>query len=157
MKTKVAIASDHAGFKMKQSIIKDLEEKGYEVSDYGTGTENSVDYPDYVIKVGKAIQTGKADRGILLCGSGVGVCIAANKMVGIYASICHDLYTARQAVEHDNINVLCLGGRIIGPELTMQLVKEFLDASFVGNNPGEERHIRRIDKVKEIEKGGIAS
>jgi RpiB/LacA/LacB family sugar-phosphate isomerase len=154
---RIAIATDHGGFPIKNAVIDAIRETGHEVVDFGTDSEESVDYPDYVKKVGKAIQSGKADRGILLCGSGVGVCIAANKMLGIYASICHDLYTARQAVEHDNINVLCLGGRIIGSELTMQLVKEFLGASFVGNNPGEERHIRRIEKVKEIEKGGLGS
>jgi len=154
---RIAIATDHGGFPIKNAVIDAIRETGHEVVDFGSDSEESVDYPDYVKKVGKAIQSGKADRGILLCGSGVGVCIAANKMLGIYASICHDLYTARQAVEHDNINVLCLGGRIIGSELTMQLVKEFLDASFVGNNPGEERHIRRIEKVKEIEKGGLGS
>jgi len=152
---RIAIATDHGGFPIKNAVIDAIRETGHEVVDFGSDSEESVDYPDYVKKVGKAIQSGKADRGILLCGSGVGVCIAANKMLGIYASICHDLYTARQAVEHDNINVLCLGGRIIGSELTMQLVKEFLGASFVGNNPGEERHIRRIEKVKEIEKGGL--
>lgn len=154
---RIAIATDHGGFPIKNAVIDAIRETGNEVVDFGSDSEESVDYPDYVKKVGKAIQSGKADRGILLCGSGVGVCIAANKMLGIYASICHDLYTARQAVEHDNINVLCLGGRIIGSELTMQLVKEFLGASFVGNNPGEERHIRRIEKVKEIEKGGLGS
>ena len=152
---RIAIATDHGGFPIKNAVIDAIRETGHEVVDFGSDSEESVDYPDYVKKVGKAIQSGKADRGILLCGSGVGVCIAANKMLGIYASICHDLYTARQAVEHDNINVLCLGGRIIGSELTMQLVKEFLGARFVGNNPGEERHIRRIEKVKEIEKGGL--
>ena len=154
---RIAIATDHGGFPIKNAVIDAIRETGHEVVDFGSDSKESVDYPDYVKKVGKAIQSGKADRGILLCGSGVGVCIAANKMLGIYASICHDLYTARQAVEHDNINVLCLGGRIIGSELTMQLVKEFLGASFVGNNPGEERHIRRIEKVKEIEKGGLGS
>lgn len=154
---RIAIATDHGGFPIKNAVIDAIRETGHEVVDFGSDSEESVDYPDYVKKVGKAIQSGKADRGILLCGSGVGVCIAANKMLGIYASICHDLYTARQAVEHDNINVLCLGGRIIGSELTMQLVKEFLGACFVGNNPGEERHIRRIEKVKEIEKGGLGS
>jgi len=116
-----------------------------------------VDYPDYVEKVGKEIQSGKADKGILLCGSGVGVCIAANKMLGVYASICHDMYTARQAVEHDNINVLCLGGRVVAPEQAMDLVKEFLTARFEGDDPGGERHLRRIDKVKKIEEGGIGS
>ncbi len=154
---RIAIATDHGGFPIKNAVIDAIRETGHEVIDFGSDSEESVDYPDYVKKVGKAIQSGKAERGILLCGSGVGVCIGANKMVGIYASIAHDLYTAKQAVEHDNINVLCLGGRIIGSELTMQLVKEFLGASFVGNNPGEERHIRRIAKVKEIEKGGIGS
>ncbi len=154
---RIAIGSDHGGYPIKNAVIEAISESGHEIVDFGTDSEESVDYPEYVEKVGQVIQSGKVDRGILLCGSGVGVCIAANKMLGVYASICHDIYTAKQAVEHDNINVLCLGGRIIESELTKQLVKEFLGARFVGNDPGEERHIRRIDKVKKIEKGGIGS
>ena len=154
---RIAIGTDHGGFPIKAAVIDAIREAGHKLVDFGTDSEDSVDYPDYVEKVGKEIQSGKADRGILLCGSGVGVCIAANKMLGIYASICHDMYTARQAVEHDNINVLCLGGRIIKKEMAMDLVKEFLDARFEGDDPGGERHLRRIDKVKQIEKGGIGS
>ena len=154
---RIAIGTDHGGFPIKAAVIDAIREAGHKLVDFGTDSEDSVDYPDYVEKVGKEIQSGKADRGILLCGSGVGVCIAANKMLGIYASICHDIYTARQAVEHDNINVLCLGGRIIKKEMAMDLVKEFLDARFEGDDPGGERHLRRIDKVKQIEKGGIGS
>jgi len=152
---RIAIGTDHGGFPIKKAVIDAILGAGHEYVDFGTDSEDSVDYPDLVEKVGKEIQSGKADRGVLLCGSGVGVCVAANKMVGIYASICHDMYTAKQAVEHDNINVLCLGGRVIGSEQTIKLVKEFLGAKFIGNDPGEERHLQRINKVKNIEKGGI--
>jgi ribose 5-phosphate isomerase B len=103
------------------------------------------------VKVGKAIQAGKADRGILLCGSGVGICIAANKMVGIYASVCHDPYSARQGVEHDNMNVLCIGGRVVGPSLSKEIIIAFLNARFTGYDHGESRHARRVEKVKKIE------
>ena len=154
---RIAIGTDHGGFPIKAAVIDAIREAGHKLVDFGTDSEDSVDYPDYVEKVGKEIQSGKADKGILLCGSGVGVCIAANKMIGVYASICHDMYTARQAVEHDNINVLCLGGRVVAPEQAMDLVKEFLIARFEGDDPGGERHLRRIDKVKKIEKGGIGS
>ena len=133
---RIAIGTDHGGFPLKGAVIKAIEDSGHEIQDFGANSADSVDYPDYVEKVGKSLQSGEVDRGILLCGSGVGVCIAANKMLGIYASICHDLYTARQAVEHDNINVLCLGGRVIEPEFAVKLVNEFLDARFIGELPG---------------------
>ena len=124
---------------------------GHEVMDLGTDSADAVDYPDYAEKLGRAIQSGKAERGILLCGSGVGACIAANKIRGVYAGVCHDTYSAHQGVEHDDMNVLCLGARIIGPELVYELVSTFLAARFVGNDPGQERHKRRVAKVRKLE------
>ena len=154
---RIAIGTDHAGFSLKEAVIKAVQLTGHEAIDLGTDSENSVDYPDYAEKVGKMIQTGEADRGIVLCGSGIGACIAANKMMGIYAGISHDVYSARQGVEHDGMNVLCLGGRIVEPEDAEALVTEFLDAEYIGDSPGEERHKRRTGKIKRIEKGGIGS
>ena len=148
---KIAIACDHAGFPLKDVVVDAVRAAGHEVLDLGTDSTQAVDYPDYAAKVGKAIQSGEAERGILLCGSGVGASIAANKMKGIYSSVCHDTYSARQGVEHDDMNVLCLGGRIIGPELVHELVLSFLSARFVGNDPGQERHKRRVGKVRKIE------
>jgi ribose 5-phosphate isomerase B len=117
------------------------------VIDLGTDSTTSVDYPDYAEKIGEVITSGQAERGILICGSGVGACIAANKIKGIYAAICHDTYSAHQGVEHDNMNVLCLGARIIGPELAKELVTAFLSARF----SNEERHVRRVNKIYKIE------
>jgi ribose 5-phosphate isomerase B len=113
-----------------------------------------VDFPDITEKVGHAIQTGEAERGILVCGSGVGACIAANKMNGVYASICHDTYSAAQGVLHDDMNVLCLGGRVIGPELANSLVKAFLGANYIGNQAGGERLARRVSKIHKLEETG---
>ena len=152
---RVVVASDHAGFPLKETVLELVRAAGHEVSDLGTDSSASVDYADFVAKLGRAIQDGRAERGILLCGSGVGACIAANKMRGIYAAICHDTYSAHQGVEHDAMNVLCLGGRIIGPELVKELVPTFLAARFVGNDPGEERHARRVGKVKALEQEGL--
>jgi ribose 5-phosphate isomerase B len=148
---RVVIASDHAGFPLKETVIKAVQAAGHEPVDLGTNSNASVDYADFAEKVGRAIQRGQADRGILLCGSGVGACIAANKMKGIYAAICHDTYSAHQGVEHDSMNVLCIGGRVIGPEVAKELVPAFLGARFVGNDPGQERHARRVGKVRKIE------
>jgi ribose 5-phosphate isomerase B len=145
---KIAVASDHAGFPMKEPVIEAVREAGHEPVDLGTHNDDSVDYPDYAEKIGLALQNGEAERGVLVCGSGVGACIAANKMNGIYAGLCHDTYSAHQGVEHDDMNVLCLGGRIIGPELAKELVKSFLGARF----SGEERHARRVGKIKKLEK-----
>lgn len=144
---KVAVAFDHAGFSMKEPVIEAVVEAGHDPVDLGTFSYDSVDYPDYAEKVGLALQKGEAERGILVCGSGVGACIAANKMKGIYAALCHDTYSAHQGVEHDDMNVLCLGGRIIGPELAKELVKSFLGARY----SGEERHARRVGKIKKLE------
>ena len=119
---RIAIGTDHAGFPLKATVIAAVQATGHEVLDFGTDSTVSVDYADFVAQVGRAIQRGEADRGIVLCGSGVGACIAANKMRGVYAAICHDTYSAHQGVEHDNMNVLCLGGRILGPEPAKEIV-----------------------------------
>ena len=148
---KIAIACDHAGFLLKQIIKETVRAAGYEVLDLGTNSSIPVDYPDYAEKLGRSIQSGQTDRGILLCGSGVGACIAANKMKGVYACVCHDTYSAHQGVEHDDMNVLCIGTRIIGPELLKEIVLTFLSARFIGNDPGQERHTRRVGKIKVIE------
>ena len=149
---KIAIACDHAGFPLKNAILEVVRVAGHEPLDLGTFDTTPVDYPDYAEKLGKAIQAGEAERGVLLCGSGVGACIAANKMKGIYAGVCHDTYSAHQGVEHDDMNVLCLGGRIIGPEPIREIVAAFLAARFVGNDPGQERHARRVGKVRTLER-----
>ena len=133
----VAVGCDHGGFPLKEAITLAIRNTGHEVLDLGTYSSTSVDYPDFVEKVGKALQTGDAQRGVLLCGSGVGACIAANKMKGIYAGICHDTYSAHQGVEHDDMNVLCLGARVIGEELAKEVVKSFLAARFIGKDPGK--------------------
>ena len=150
---KIAVACDHAGFPLKDIVLGAVRAAGHEALDLGTDSVEAVDYPDYSEKLGKAIQTGQAQRGVLLCGSGVGACIAANKMQGVYAAICHDTYSAHQGVEHDDMNVLCLGARIIGPELVPELVTAFLSARFLGNDPGQERHKRRVAKVRKLETG----
>lgn len=148
---KIAIAADHGGFPIKDELAQLLKASGHEVKDLGAHEiDPSDDYPDYARYVGQAIQHGHADRGILLCGSGVGACVAANKLKGVRAALCHDSYSAHQGVEHDAINVLCLGARIIGPALAAELVKAFISADFTE----EERHVRRLDKVKAIEATG---
>src|SRR5512144_640814 len=151
---KIAVGFDHAGFPLKQIIINTIEEAGHEVIDMGTDSAAPVDFPDYSEKVGRAVQTGEADRGILVCGSGVGACLAANKMKGVVAGLCHDTYSAAQGVRHDDMNVLCLGARVIGPELAVELVKAFLDAHYIGNDPGGERLARRVGKIRKLEEVG---
>jgi ribose 5-phosphate isomerase B len=148
---KVAVACDHGGFPLKETVLKVVRQAGHEVLDLGTFSLDPVDYPDYAQKVGQAIRNGEADRGILICGSGTGVTVAANKMRGIRAGVCHDVYSARQSVEHDDANVLSLGARVIGPELAAELVNTFLKAQFTG----EERHVRRIAKISEIEESEL--
>lgn len=128
-----------------------VRSNGHEVLDLGTDSVDSVDYPDFTEKLGWVIQNGEAERGIILCGSGVGACIAANKLKGIYAGICHDTYSAHQGVEHDDMNVLCLGARIIGQELVKEIAASFLRARYIGNDPGQERHSRRVRKIRRIE------
>ena len=147
---RVALASDHAGFELKEKIEAYLKEAGFKILDLGTNNEEPVDYPDFARAIGKALQQQEADRGILICGSGVGACVAANKMSTIRAGLCHDTYSAHQGVEHDDINVLCLGARVIGEELARELVSAFLAARFTG----EERHRRRLDKIKAMEEEG---
>ena len=142
---------DHAGFPLKQTVLDAVRAAGHEPIDLGTFSAESVDFPDYSEKVGRAIQSGEAERGILCCGSGVGACIAANKMKGVYASICHDTYSAAQGVLHDDMNVLCLGGRVIGPELAKALILAFLNARYQGNEPGGERLARRVAKIHKLE------
>ena len=127
---KIAFACDHGGYPLKKIIIDCITASGHSVIDLGTDSTASVDYPDYAEKLGVAITRGEAERGILICGSGVGASIAANKIKGIYAAVCHDTYSAHQGVEHDNMNVLCLGARVIGPELAKELVDAFLNAKF---------------------------
>jgi len=145
---RIAIACDHAGFALKPTIAKVVADLGHEIINLGTDNPDvPVDYPDMAEVLGKVIQSEEADRGILICGSGVGGAIAANKMNGIRASVCHDSYSAAQGVDHDDMNVLCLGGRIVGSALATELVKAFLFASF----SGEDRHVRRLNKVKALE------
>ena len=151
---RVAVGFDHAGFPLKEIVLATVRAAGHEPIDMGTDSAQPVDFPDYTEKVGRAIQSGLAERGILVCGSGVGACIAANKMKGVYASICHDTYSAAQGVMHDNMNLLCLGGRVIGPELAKSLIVAFLGAHYIGNEPGGERLARRVGKIRKIEDGG---
>ncbi len=147
---KIAIAADHAGFPLKEEVRAYLEKQGHhEVQDLGAYNTEPSDYPDFAVLVGKALMAGTVDRGILICGSGVGVCIAANKMPGIRAGMCHDTYSAHQGVEHDEMNVLVLGARIIGPAAAFECVDAYLHASFIAD---EERFVRRLNKVKAIEK-----
>ena len=151
---KVACGFDHAGFPLKESVLNAVRAAGAEAIDLGTMTADPVDFPEYAEKVGRALQQGVADRGVLVCGSGVGACIAANKMKGVYASICHDTYSAAQGVFHDDMNLLCLGGRVIGPELAAALIKAFLGARYMGNDPGGERLARRVGEIRTLEQTG---
>jgi ribose 5-phosphate isomerase B len=145
----IAVGADHGGFALKQMIIEELKSMGHAVIDCGAATFNSTDdYPDFSQAVGLAIQSGQATRGVLICGSGVGASIAATKMRGVRACVCHDTYSAHQGVEHDDMNVLALGARIIGDELAKELVRAFAAAKF----SGAERHQRRLDKVLKIER-----
>lgn len=150
---KIAVGFDHAGFPLKQTVLEAVKNAGHEPMDMGTDSAEPVDFPDISEKVGKAIQTGEAERGILVCGSGIGACIAANKMKGVYASIAHDTYSAAQGVFHDDMNLLCLGGRVVGPELAVALVKAFLNARYMGEDPGGERLARRVEKIHKMENG----
>ena len=144
---RISIGADHAGLPLKQDLIPYLKGLGHVVLDLGTYNTDPVDYPDYAEAVGISILEGRSDRGILVCGSGVGASVAANKLPGIRAGLCHDTYSAHQGVEHDDINVLTLGARIIGQELARELVRAFLQAGF----SGEERHCRRLGKIKAME------
>jgi ribose 5-phosphate isomerase B len=143
---KIVIGADHRGFLLKNKVISILS-KNYNVTDAGTNSTDSVDYPDIAQAVSKEIQNGNAEKGILICGSGVGACVAANKFKGIRAAICHDVFSAHQGVEDDDMNVLCLGGGIVGESLAEEIIESFLNANF----KPEERYIRRLEKVKKIE------
>ena len=145
---KIAIGADHAGFELKEFIKARLREWKHDVLDLGTDSPASVDYPDFAEAVGEAVRGGRAERGIIMCGSGVGASVAANKIPGIRAGLCHDHYSAHQGVEHDDMNVLVMGGRVIGELVAVELARAFLDARYTG----EERHQRRLNKVKAIEK-----
>jgi ribose 5-phosphate isomerase B len=145
---KVALSADHAGFPLKDHLVKWLPTQGYEVIDLGVNTmEVPSDYPDAAERIALALREGRAERGILACGSGVGACIAANKFDGVYASICHDTYSAHQGVEHDQMNVICIGARIVGTAVAEELALTFLRAV----PSTEERHLRRVGKIRAIE------
>lgn len=144
----VACGFDHAGFVLRERLLGVITASGHEILDFGTDTAAPVDYPDKALEVGRAVAGGEAERGIIVCGSGAGVSVAAAKIRGVRAATIHDVYTARQAVEHDDVNVLCLGGRVIGVEVAALIVTTFLAAEV----SGEERHVRRRAKVEEIER-----
>ncbi|HEY8529659.1 MAG TPA: ribose 5-phosphate isomerase B [Paenibacillaceae bacterium] len=146
---RIAIGGDHAGFPLKGLVIKKLEELGHEVTDYGAYTPDPVDFPDIARKVCDAVVNGNADRGIMVCGTGVGACIAANKVPGIRAAVCHDVHSAHQSVEHDDVNVMCIGAQIVGPWLAMDLVEAFLNAKFRSD---DEDFVRRVQKLHEMDR-----
>jgi ribose 5-phosphate isomerase B len=150
---KIVIGSDHAGFALKNSAGDLLRSLGHQVLDVGAFNENPSDYPDFAEAVGRAVLDGRAERGVLICGSGVGASVAANKLIGIRAAVCHDTYSAHQGVEHDDMNVLVLGSRVIGVKLAEDLVKSFLGAKFTN----EERHVRRIAKIRALEARSAAA
>jgi ribose 5-phosphate isomerase B len=144
----IAVGADHGGFPLNERVIEELRGAGHQITDFGTHDGSKPDdYPDYALKVGQAVQSGKAEIGILICGSGVGAAVAANKLKGIRAALCGDTYSAHQSVEHDDCNVLCMGARVVGVELAMEIMRAFVAARFTG----EERHLRRLKKVAEIE------
>jgi ribose 5-phosphate isomerase B len=146
---KIAIGCDHGGFALKQAAIEELKAMGHSIVDCGAQSlDPADDYPDFSRAVGTAVQRGEAERGIIICGSGVGASVAASKMRGIRSAVCHDTYSAHQGVEHDDMNVLALGARVIGEELAREIIRAFASASF----SGEERHVRRLNKVLAIEK-----
>jgi ribose 5-phosphate isomerase B len=145
---KVAVGFDHRGVKLRERTLEDLASLGHDVVDVGTDrSEPRIDYPDKARELGDAILSGRADRGVLICGSGVGASVAANKLAGIRAAICHDAYSAHQGVEHDDMNVLCLGSEVVGPELAADLIRTFLSAEFTGR----DRYVRRLEKIKAME------
>lgn len=143
----IAIASDHGGFDLKSYVVKYLSDNGFQFEDLGTFNTDSVDYPDYAVKVAEGVAQGRYEKGIVICGTGIGISIAANKIHGIRAALCTDSYMARMSREHNDANVLALGGRVIGPELALDIVKTWLETEFLGG-----KHKRRIDKIAEIEK-----
>ncbi|MEN8235494.1 MAG: RpiB/LacA/LacB family sugar-phosphate isomerase [Actinomycetota bacterium] len=142
------MGTDHGGFALKEELKARIVDAGHEVVDFGTDSLDSVDFPDFVAPAARAVASGDADRGIVLCGSGAGASITAGKISGVFAATIHDVYTAHQAVEHDGLNVLALGGRVVGPELAWEIVEAFLGAEF----SGEERHVRRVEKLEDLDK-----
>lgn len=144
---RIAVAADHAGFPLKARIIEELHKLGHETLDLGTNSTDAVDYPDYARAAAEAVLAGRAERSVLLCGSGAGACVAANKFKGIRAATCHDPFSAHQAVEDDDVNVLCLGARVVGPDLAVELVRGYVAARF----SGLERHRRRLGKIAAFE------
>jgi len=144
---KLALAGDHAGFALKEILVAELRKDGHEVLDLGTHDTSPVDYPDVARAIGNAVNSGEVVRGILVCGSGVGASVAANKIKGIRAGVCHDTYSGHQGVEHDDMNVLCLGARVIGPASAVEIARAFVAARF----SNEERHVRRVKKILDIE------
>jgi ribose 5-phosphate isomerase B len=148
---RIAMGTDHGGFELKEDLKSRLAAAGYDVLDYGTDSDASVDFPDFVAPAARAVATGEADRAIVLCGSGAGASIAANKITGVRAATIHDVYTAHQAVEHDGLNVLALGGRVVGSELAWEIVRAFLEAEF----SGEDKYARRVAKIDELDRSRI--
>lgn len=144
---KIAIASDHGGYELKQTVVAYLKEKGYDYTDFGTNSEASVDYPEYGRKVGQEVAAGNFDRGIVICGTGIGIGIAANKVAGIRCALCHDVFSAKATRNHNDSNMLSMGGRVIGSGLALEIVETWLHADFEGG-----RHQRRIDAICDIEK-----
>ena len=144
---RIAVGADHAGFPLKALAVVQLQQLGHEVLDLGTDSDEPVDYPDFAQAVAEAVMRGEAERGLLLCGSGVGASVAANKVPGVRAAVCHDTFSARQGVEDDDMNVLCLGARVVGPQLALDVIRAWDGAVF----SGAERHTRRLNKVKAIE------
>ena len=143
----IAVGCDHGGFSLKKAVLETITELGHEFIDFGVEEATRVDYPDYASQVCEAVLSGKAERGIAICGSGIGMNIAVNKFKGIYGSVCHDTYSAHQGVEHDNMNVLCLGARVVGDELAKDIVKSYLNAQFYNRG----NYLKRVNKVKQIE------
>lgn len=150
----IAVGCDHGGFPLKQMAIDELAALGHTIVDCGAYTlDSGDDYPNFARAVGAAVQRGEADRGVIICGSGIGASVAANKMRGIRAAVCHDVYSAHQGVEHDNLNVLCMGGRVVGIEPAKEILRSFASAQF----SGDERHVRRLNLVTQIEKENYKS
>ena len=149
---KVAVGCDHAGFPLKQEVLEILSKLGHAADDFGTFSTAPADYPDYARKVAEAVISGACDRGVVVCGSGVGASVAASKVPGVRAALCHDTFSARQGVEDDDMNVVCLGARVIGPMLAAEVLRAFLSATF----SGAERHVRRVAKIRKIEEDARA-
>jgi ribose 5-phosphate isomerase B len=147
---KIAVAGDHAGLPLKRAVFEKLKKDGHQVIDLGAFDETPSDYPDFARAVGHSVSSGETERGILVCGSGIGACVAANKVKGIRAGVAHDIYSAHQGVEHDNMNVLCLGARVIGPAPALEIAQSFVAARFTN----EDRHVKRLKKVMEMEERG---